>query len=149
MTTLMSFPLYIAEVADLPWPHGLFRCTHKHLFDASIPDEAKDREENSQEYVEAVARSFSKEQVRLCPYHRSDWIVAAEVAITCWKEAGRGDGSGAGEALSRVDMTEETRWAAESFFREPIWIDGPLLGNGQHRVCGMKLAGVRRCLVER
>jgi hypothetical protein len=116
------------------------------VFDASIPD--SDRPENSQPHVEAVARSFSKAQVGRCPYHRPDWNIAAEVAVTCWQEA-RGDYlSDVGEALSQVDLTEETRWAAESFFIEPIWINGPSLGNGQHRVCAMKLAGVPRCLVE-
>jgi hypothetical protein len=140
--------MYIADVASLPWPHGLFRCPHKHVFDASIPDKDKDRREDSQPHVEAVARRFSKAQVRRCPYHRPDWIIAAEVAITCWQEARRDDLSDVGEALSQVDLTEETRWAAESFFIEPIWIDGPSLGNGQHRVCAMKLAGVSRCLVE-
>jgi hypothetical protein len=140
--------MYIADVASIPWPHGLFRCAHKQLFDASISDKDKDRPEDSQLHVESVVRRFSKAQVLRCPYHRPNWIIAAEVAITCWQEARDDDLSAVGEALSQVDLTVETRWAAESFFIEPIWINGQSLGNGQHRVCAMKLAGVPRCLVE-
>jgi hypothetical protein len=35
-------------------------------------------------------------------------------------------------ALAVADATlgAATWWAAESFFAEPIWINGPLLGNG-------------------
>ena len=32
-----------------------------------------------------------------------------------------------------------------SFFAEPIFCSGNSLGNGQHRVCAMKLAKVPRC----
>lgn len=140
--------LYIADLVSLPWPHGLFRCAHKRLFDDAMPDAARCHPEDCQSYVEAVARRLPEVQVRRCPYHRPDWKRAAEVAIGCWQESGCDEQSDLGKAFSRANLSEETRWAAESFFIEPIWINGPLLGNGQHRVCGMKLAGVTRCLVE-
>lgn len=141
--------LYIADLASLPWPHGLFRCAHKRLFDSAIPEAAKPRPEDCQPHVEAVARGLPGIEIRRCPYHRPDWKLAAEVAISCWQESGCDDQFDPGEAFSRANLSEETRWAAESFFIKPIWIDGPLLGNGQHRVCGMKLAEVTQCLVER
>jgi hypothetical protein len=140
--------MYIADVGRLPWPHGLFRCANKHIFEAALPDADKDRSESCQVYVEATARSLSESQIRLCPYHRPDWNLAARVAIDGWRDCESDDPSDVADALNQANLADETLWAAESFFIEPIWIIGPSLGNGQHRVCAMKLAGVRQCLVE-
>jgi hypothetical protein len=52
------------------------------------------------------------------------------------------------EWLNSEGLEDEDLWAAVRFFREPIWVDGKRLGNGQHRVCAMKVSGVRRCLAE-
>lgn len=145
----MKHDLYVAEVSRLPWPHGLFRCSHKRRFDEAardLPDDAADTEQRT---VEAVARSLSADDLRRCEYHAPDWVLAARVAIDCWRTAEDADLAGIGDAIMRADLSLQTQWAAESFFIEPIWINGPLLGNGQHRVCAMKLAGVERCLVER
>jgi hypothetical protein len=139
---------YIADLASVPWPHGIFRCRYTAVFDAVVGDIPADRPESAQPLVENVARSLSPEQLSRCDYHRPDWIRAAKVAIDCWRACESGRRSDVGAALDRVAMSEDTRWAAESFFVEPIWIDGPLLGNGQHRVCAMKLAGVQSCVVE-
>ncbi|HEU5061740.1 MAG TPA: hypothetical protein VFT79_01150 [Solirubrobacterales bacterium] len=99
--------------------------------------------------VEAGVRSLSKAQIRHCPYHRPDWNVAARLAIDWWRDRGR-EGRLEDFALETADakLDAPTQWAAGSFFVEPIWINGSLLGNGQHRVCAMKRAGVPRCLVE-
>jgi hypothetical protein len=140
--------MYIADVASLPWPHHPFKCPHKHKFEAAVPTADKDRWENWQPHVEAAIRSLPEDQIRLCPYHRPDWKLAAEAAITGWQECGSDDASVAAEFLSKIKLPDETGLAAWSFFADPIWINGPLLGNGQHRVCAMKLAGVPRCLVE-
>ncbi len=103
-----------------------------------------------QAFVEEGIRSLSEAQVRHCPYHRPDWTVAARLAIDWWRERGREDQlNDFALAVADVTLSAATRWAAESFFAEPIWINGQtLLGNGQHRVCAMKLASVPRCLVE-
>lgn len=141
--------MYIAEVSKLPWPQGLFRCANTQAFEAAIPEADKAHAEKCQLYVEEVARSLSGIQLRRCPYHRPDWNLAARVAIDWWRRRRSEDHpSDFDPALAEVDLSAETKWAAESFFAEPIWINGPLLGNGQHRVCAMKLAGVPRCLVE-
>ncbi|HEX4304841.1 MAG TPA: hypothetical protein VHZ54_02285 [Solirubrobacterales bacterium] len=141
---------YITDLANLPWPQAIFRCRYTALFDAAIREVPADRPESAQPLVENVARSLTPEQLSQCDYHRPDWVLAAELAIDCWRERGSVRRSDIGVALDeRLVLSDDTRWAAESFFIEPIWIDGPLLGNGQHRICAMKLAGVRRCLVER
>ena len=140
---------HIIEVSRLPWPHGLFRCPHKTLFDLAIADVPPNRPEDCSPLVGAAARSLSADQVGACPYHRPDWSLATETAISCWQAADGDDFSAVEIAISRRDLDEETLWAAWSLLAEPIWIDGPLLGNGQHRVCAMKLAGVNRCLVEK
>jgi hypothetical protein len=142
--------LYVAEVASLPWGHGLFNCQYNDLFEAAVRDVPPDREEVGQSVVEAVARSLSSDQLRECPYHPPDWKLAAKVAIECWQECEpEDDFFTIGEVLARADLPGESRWGAESFFVQPIYVDGPFLGNGQHRVCAMKLAGVDQCLVER
>jgi hypothetical protein len=145
----MKLSLYVAEVSGFPWPHGLFRCTHTRRFDAALSDVPDDPPEAGQRIIEAVARSLSADDLRRCDYHRPDWVLAAQVAIDCWRSSRREDLADVGDAISRAGLSPQTQWAAESFFIEPIWINGPSLGNGQHRVCAMKLAGVGRCLVER
>lgn len=141
--------MYIADVSSLPWPHGLFRCPNARLFQASAPEPDADDDEKCQAFIEAGVRSLSKAQVRRCSYHSPDWKVAARLAIDWWRDRGReGRLEDFALALADAKLDTATQWAAESFFVEPIWINGPLLGNGQHRVCGMKLADVPRCLVE-
>lgn len=142
--------LYVAEIASLPWGHSLFNCHYNDLVEAAVRDVPPDRAEAGQPLVEAVARSLSSNQLRGCPYHAPDWKLAAKFAIECWQECEpEDDFFTIGEALARANLPGESRWAAESFFGQPIYVDGPLLGNGQHRVCAMKLAGVDQCLVER
>jgi hypothetical protein len=141
--------MYIADVSSLPWPHGLFRCPNTQLLKASTPGADAGDSEKCQAFVEEGIRLLSEAQVRHCPYHRPDWTVAARLAIDWWRERGREDQLGDfALAVADARLSAATRWAAESFFAEPIWINGPLLGNGQHRVCAMKLASVPRCLVE-
>lgn len=145
----MKSSLYVAEVSGLPWPHGLFRCSHARQFDAALRGIPGDPPEAAQRTVESAARSLSPDDLRGCDYHGPDWVLAARVAIDCWRSSSREDLADVGDAISRAGLSPQTQWAAESFFVEPIWINGQSLGNGQHRVCAMKLAGVDRCLVER
>ena len=145
----MKHELYVAEVSRLPWPHGLFRSSHKPRFDKAAREHPDDSPAAEQRTVEAVARSLSDDDLRRCDYHAPDWVLAAGVAIDCWRSSEDEDLIGIGDAISHAGLLPPTQLAAESFFIEPIWINGASLGNGQHRVCAMKLAGVKRCLVER
>lgn len=140
--------MYIAEVDRLPWPHHPFKRPHKRRFEAAVPIADRDCWEDWQPHVEAAICALPEDQVRLCPYHRPDWKLATEAAITCWQERESDDPDVVAEFLLRADLPEEAMWAASSLFADPIWINGSLLGNGQHRVCAMKLAGVSHCLVE-
>jgi hypothetical protein len=141
--------MYVANVSSLPWPHGLFRCPNVQAFESVTPEADRAHAEKCQSVVEATISSLSDGRLRNCPYHRPDWKLAARLAIDWWRGR-RGDDQPTDFALvlAEANLSIETQWASESFFAEPIWIDGPLLGNGQHRVCAMKLAGVERCLVE-
>src|SRR4051794_34408706 len=40
--------MYIADVASLPWPHGLFRCPNTRLFQTSAPEPDEDDDEEYQ-----------------------------------------------------------------------------------------------------
>lgn len=145
----MKSNLYVAEVSGLPWPHSLFRCSHVRQVEAALRGIPDDPPEVVQRAVESVVRSLSPNDLRSCDYHRPDWVLAARVAIGCWRTSRREDLADVGDVISRAGLSPQIQWAAESFFVEPIWINGQSLGNGQHRVCATKLAGVYRCLVER
>ena len=87
-------------------------------------------------------------KVKSCEYHRPDWTKAAEVACSLVERGLTGDMHAFDLASKEAGLDECTRWAALSFLVEPIFVDGPRLGNGQHRVCAMKMAGVERCPIE-
>lgn len=94
-----------------------------------------------------LALSLTPAELAECPYHQADWHTAAAAAI---KLAQAGDSSG--EALAAAIATQQldsaTAEALHSFFAEPIFVSGDGLGNGQHRVCAMKVARVPHCPIE-
>jgi hypothetical protein len=142
-----SASMRVIAVADLPWPHFLFRCHFSALFVAAVPSAVED--DVRAQYVEACARDIPPWRLRRCEYHRPNWTWAAATAIACWETGDADDALGdAAEAGRRTGESDDTILAMYSFFWEPIFISGTRLGNGQHRVCAMKLAGVLHCLIE-
>lgn len=94
--------------------------------------------------VAAVAHGLTPAELAKCKYHATDWVTAAEVAVGVLEGRETMD-----EAIERLgDTTREAEGVWSLLSREPVWLDGPQLGNGQHRVCAMKLAGAKRCPVE-
>jgi hypothetical protein len=87
------------------------------------------------------------EQVAECRYHHAstDWVAAAGVAVELVQSGrtGRYDPYTAAETHH-----EATACAIVTFFADPIFVSGTEIGNGQHRICAMKLAGVARCPIE-
>lgn len=142
-----SASMRVIAVNDLPWPHFLFRCRFSAVFEAAVPSDADD--DVRAQYVEACARGIPPRRLPRCEYHRPNWTWAAATAIACW-ETGDAEQAlqDAAEAGRRMGESHDTVWAMYSFFWDPILISGTRLGNGQHRVCAMKLAGVPRCLIE-
>ena len=126
----------IALVSDLPWADNPFRCRWKTQFDAA----------GTSDFGEFV-RGLTPEELAECPYHdgSTDWVEAARVAVELVEAGGPDPVDGYVQADTHTVCTP---WAIVSFFAEPIFIDGDQLGNGQHRVCAMKLAGVERCPIE-
>jgi hypothetical protein len=134
----------IVSVESLPWPRHLFRC---ELAKDVIVEIVEDLELEQAATRDRVL-GLSTAEVRACAFHAPDWVTAARIA-TDLAAAGRLDPRGVGAAM--CDLDAETAWALLSFVAEPIiWNGGLALGNGQHRVCAMKIARVDRCpIVER
>jgi hypothetical protein len=139
----LTRPWAIANVADLPCPHFLWKCRWADEHSAAIASETHDRD-GHQRAFERFAERLSAEHVSECPYHRSDWHLAAETACQVVTE-GDPDNDEAWEAARRAGADECTAAAAETFFGEPVHVNGDQVGGGQHRVCAMKLTGVGRC----
>jgi hypothetical protein len=134
----------IADVDAMPWPRDLFRCPWR----LRIADVLEDLDElEQQEATRSMVLSLTQEEVAACPYHQPAWRVAADTAVAL-VEAGQLSGDHLARAARAADMDRDTEEALWSFVWEPIiWNGGNRLRNGQHRVCAMKLAGVRRCPV--
>lgn len=130
----------VVPVSTLPFPFHLFRCPfeQQHLRALELvgvdPDDWETPEQCASAFELFVADLGP--HVAECPYHLPNWKLAAQRAV----EAVRPDGSNAEIDLHGLD--EQTEWAAYDLFVEPIFIDGDRLGNGQHRTCAMKCAGV-------
>jgi hypothetical protein len=135
----------IVAVADLPWAHHPYKCAFADEFGATVPGDVAF--EDRPGYFAIFAGALSPERLQTCRYHLANWQLAADAAIHVWEDDVP-DVDAVVEGLLAAGESEHTVDAMCSFFWEPIFINGTLLGNGQHRVCAMKLAGVPRCLIE-
>jgi len=135
----------IVAVDSLPWAHHPFRCRWAARFERLTPDDAPEAERRAA--VRDLALSLTPAELAACPYHDADWRMAAETAVALVES-----GDTSIEALERIvaslRLDGNTAEALCSFFSDPIFVAGDGLGNGQHRVCAMKLADVPRCPVE-
>jgi hypothetical protein len=136
----------LMDVDALPWPHHLFRCRWAHRFGEATKDAATEAECRSN--VRAVASALSEEEVAACEYHSAQWNVAADIGVELVR-----NGDTSWTAISRAQqahgLNDATAQALLSLFADPIFLSGESLGNGQHRVCALKLSRARRCPVER
>lgn len=153
--------MLIVPVADLPWAHHPFRCPYSADFDAAVPGPVTPHGRATPEwvpefsqaarhpYIAAFARSLTEEQLRRCAYHRPNWRWAAAAAVAGFERGIVPEPGEVAREARAAGETSETAEALYSFWLEPIFLNGPLLGNGQHRMCALKLTGVPRCLIER
>lgn len=141
----------VVPVVALPFPFHLFRCpfVERHLRAL----EAVGAQRDDYATPEQCSRAFRlfvtdvAEELTTCPYHQRDWNLAAERAIEAVRR--RQSEGGSRVTAETEGLDHETAWAAWEFFAEPIWISGgDRLGNGQHRVCAMKCAGVLEAPIE-
>lgn len=137
-------------VASLPWPWNPFKCTWQDRFEGLVGGRKLGDPERTALF-ERMATALSPDEVGQCPYHVTDWRLAADLALSLNRlgntpahrtiENGvraRGGGNAEIEAVC-------------SFWEEPMsWSEGaPVVGNGQHRVCALKLAGAEIALIDR
>ncbi|MCW2980482.1 MAG: hypothetical protein JWO14_2209 [Solirubrobacterales bacterium] len=117
----------VVDVAPLPWPHHPSKCHFWAQLAAAVPAELRDADSEAvQPILERATRSLPTDEVRRCRYHRPDWRRAAAAAIDFWAATGSEDCFEAGDWFAaHVALGEEELWAAASFFREPIWLNGP------------------------
>ena len=139
----------VVPVAGLPFPHHLFKCPleeeHKRmLVNAGAAPGRHSTAEERRRAFELFAAGFS-DRIATCPYHQPDWCLAAELASAAVDATGQGWF----DVVETAGLDSEAEWAVWEFGTEPIWLDGDRLGNGQHRVCAMKVAGALRCPIER
>jgi len=140
----------VVPVVGPPFPFHLFRCpfVERHLRAL----EAVGAQSDDYATAEQCSRAFGlfvtdvAAEIATCPYHQPDWNLAAERAIEAVRR--RTTEAGSRVTAETAGLDHETAWAAWDFFAEPIWIDGDRLGNGQHRVCAMKCAGVLEAPIE-
>jgi hypothetical protein len=124
--TDVAGPRRIVDVGSLPWPHLLFKCRWRDRF---------------------VLASEAPAALTECPYPAIDWHAAAAAAVAL-VEAGDASTAAIARAARERKLDPDTSEALFNFFADPIFCSGESLGNGQHRVCAMKLAKVPRCPIE-
>ena len=129
----------------MPWPENPFKCRWVTRFTDAVPDDAPDSQRR--EIVRDIALRLTPVEVAACSYHGADWRTAAALAIAA-VESGETSWNALDDAVRASSLDDETTEALLSFFVEPIFVSGTSLGNGQHRVCAMKLAKVPRCPIE-
>lgn len=135
----------VVLVKELPWPEDLFRCRWvKEFREAS---KAAPTTVEQRGAIACYAHQLTTAQLKECPYHRPDWSLAAGTAVELVGR-GRVSSTTAAEAADQRGFDVCTASALVAFFAEPIFVDADGLGNGQHRVCAMKLAKVQYCPIE-
>jgi hypothetical protein len=137
----------IVPVADLPYPHDLFKCSWRDLHRAAIAAEA-DSPGGRRRAFEAFLADVGSTRITRCPYHELNWAVAADFVCDQFNSRVY-DRERIITAARAVGVDESAIEGICEFFREPVWISGDGLGNGQHRSCAMRVAGGKSCPIER
>jgi hypothetical protein len=135
----------IVAVDTLPWGEHPFRCRWASRFERVASRDASDAERRA--VVRDVALSLTADELAACPYHDGNRHQAAEAAVAL-VETGDTSIEAINTVIASRGLDDRTAEWFCSFFSEPIFVVGDTLGNGQHRVCAMKLAKVLRCPIE-
>ncbi|MHA6806303.1 hypothetical protein [Salinifilum ghardaiensis] len=134
-------------LAALPWPHGQSDCPLEDL-----AEQYQDRVPDVHGAHATACLSRQGQQIRTtCAYHQADWPRLVRMLEESLAE-------NTGESLRRRVKTHrefehlspsEQKWL-DSLVYDPIsWDDGSdALGNGQHRLCALRFAGVTRCPIQ-
>lgn len=139
----------VVRVNELPWPWNPFRCQWRDRFAALIADRDLGDTERATLFQE-MATSLSPKEIKSCRFHDADWSVAADVAVDIFRQGMSPDTADLGALVQAVGGGAVETDAVRSFWMDPItWSPGsPFVGNGQHRICALKLAGAPAALAE-
>ncbi len=129
--------------ADLPWPHGPFRCPHNSRFEAILerlpPGWASHPAAGAQWYLSLTDADFAA-----CPFHQADWQRIAEVSVELRRRMPTGaDAATLNALLAELCPDDPERTWVRSLFTDPIHYDvhSDRVGNGQHRACALRASG--------
>jgi hypothetical protein len=139
----------IVAVKELPWPWNPFRCLFHPGFEAQLAGAGADIGGRSQAFGAYVQR-LSKDCLGACPYHATDWRLAAAVAVELLELSLADDRDELARRVRALGGRDAEIDATTSLFRDPIaWRPGAdSVRNGQHRTCALKTCGVRSCIVD-
>lgn len=137
----------VVSVGDLPWPWNPFRCALVEQFRAENDLETFDERARSELFGRFV--ESRSDQLGECPYHQSDWKSAAEQSVEVHRKHSPVDARQAERFLRESGGSEEDLELASSFWWDPIlWRPGlPVVTDGQHRTCALKMSGAAEVLV--
>lgn len=136
--------------ADLPPPHGPFKCHHSDRF-LTLQSDIDGTFAHHLSAGNSFLQSLTLDDLRSCAYHLHDWRAIGAAALTIYDEWGPLVPHA--NILSAVSDTSldnaEALWLW-SIFADPIVISsaGESFVNGQHRACGLRFAGVDLIVVE-
>ena len=137
----------VVAVEDLPYPHDLFKCAWRDIHRAAIAAHEAGPD-GRQRAFDAFLSEIGDEGVARCPYHEIDWALAADFVCNQFS-GGVYDSERIDKAAQAAGLDDKQREGIWEFFKEPVWISGRQLGNGQHRSCAMRASGGARCPIER
>jgi len=133
-------------IARLPWPHRPSRCKYR-----SLPQQLAVElgvAEGDPLASAALFASLSPEQFAACQYHDPDWAAIGDLADQAMRHPqGWQAGLEALDGAVQHRLSPQDRSWLDSLFHDPvIWEEGHFqLTNGQHRLCGLRAAGVLFC----
>ncbi|MGA3058428.1 MAG: hypothetical protein ABSE70_10410 [Candidatus Limnocylindrales bacterium] len=137
-------------VADLPPPHGPFKCQHRDRFD-QLRRQTQVGAESWHEADLAAGRRFlatlTPADLQACRYHRADWKAIADESVRIIESLGRRDREEYDAEAKRSTLPGEDRRWLVTLFAEPIFIGGGAYINGQHRGCALRFSGADRAAV--
>jgi hypothetical protein len=129
----------VVRVSRLPYAHNPFKCTHA--------PQTVDVDFDGRRFFESLTR----EQFGSCRYHRVvDWKLVAKMGVQLFWRHRQERKSTLNRAILAVELDEPNKRALLSLFSDPIVWErtGPAVVDGQHRLCAIRAAGARLCLID-
>lgn len=137
-------------VAELPPPHGPFKCRYRDRFKL-IEERTQVGAESWHDADLAAGRAFlgtlTADDLRKCRYHDGNWKAIAEESVRIIDSLGPRDRNEYAAEAKRSTLPDRDRRWLVTLFSEPIFIGGGAYTNGQHRGCALRFSGADRAAV--